>query len=146
MTKILDTYDPSSQERFASLSQLFRIRWALHAPREQLDGLVRRQQDAFEASFKTLAAFDAFMKGKAIEHGLCIAEAWPTHVEGAHIADVKQTYADLVEADDRRKAVVEIGDRAIRFGLCTAETWPLSNDATISEASAVVRHLMQSRH
>ena len=146
MTTTLDSYDPRWQERFASLSQLFKIHWALHAPREQLDSLVRRQHDAFEASFKTLAAFDAFMQGKAIEHGLCLAEAWPTHAEGASIADVKQTYADLVRADDRRKAVAEIGDRAIRFGLCTAETWPLSKDATISEASAVVRQLMQSRH
>jgi len=146
MTETLNTYDPRWQERFVSLSQLFKIHWALHAPREQLDSLVRRLHDAFEASFKTLAAFDAFMQGKAIEHGLCLAEAWPTHAEGASIADVKQTYADLVRADDRRKAVAEIGDRAIRFGLCTAETWPLSKDATISEASAVVRQLMQSRH
>ncbi|MFO1108410.1 MAG: hypothetical protein U1E61_04445 [Bradyrhizobium sp.] len=90
MTKILDTYDPRWQERFASLSQLFKAHSALHAPREQLDSLVRRQHDAFEASFKTLAAFDAFMKGKAIEHGLCVAEAWPTHAEDAHIADVKR--------------------------------------------------------
>jgi hypothetical protein len=73
MTKTLGTYRPRWQERFASLSQLFKIHWALHAPREQLDGLVRRQHDAFEASFKTLAAFDAFMKGKDIEHGLCMA-------------------------------------------------------------------------
>jgi hypothetical protein len=40
MTKPLDTYDPRWQERFASLSQLFKIHWALHAPREQLDSLV----------------------------------------------------------------------------------------------------------
>jgi hypothetical protein len=38
----LDTYDPRWQERFASLSQLFNIHWALNAPREQLDGLVCR--------------------------------------------------------------------------------------------------------
>jgi hypothetical protein len=37
------------------------------------DSLVRWQHDVFEASFKTLAAFDASMKGKAIEHGLCMA-------------------------------------------------------------------------
>jgi hypothetical protein len=35
MTKSLDTYDPRWQERFASLSQLFKIHWALHAPRGQ---------------------------------------------------------------------------------------------------------------
>lgn len=35
MTKTLGTYRPRWQERFASLSQLFKIHWALHAPREQ---------------------------------------------------------------------------------------------------------------
>jgi hypothetical protein len=145
MSIILDTYDPCWQEKFASLSQLFKLHWNLHAPPEQLDSLARRQRAAFDSSFETPAAFDAFMKGKAIEHGLCTAEAWPTHAEGASIEDVKQTYADLVEADKRRKAVAEIRGHAIRLGLCTAERWRLCADASIREASAVVRDLMRRR-
>lgn len=146
MTTILETYDACWQKKFATLSRLFKLHWDLHAPREQLDSLARRQRAAFDSSFETLAAFDAFARERAVEHGLCTAEAWPTHAEGASIEDVKRTYADLMQADDRRKAVAEIRGHAIRLGLCTAETWPLCDDATIAEASALVRHLRQQCH